>query len=98
MVTVSGRSGLTNAYRSVLSARGSWLISGASRWLDAKTDPIRFINGAATRSAAIATSRIFRNMGLRNSLLPSGEIRTLAETTAGADDNKFSGKTVKAWL
>jgi hypothetical protein len=34
-VTVSGASGLTNAYRSVLSARGSPAISGASRWLDA---------------------------------------------------------------
>ena len=33
-VTVSGRSGLTNAYTSVLSATGSFEISGASRWLD----------------------------------------------------------------
>ena len=30
IVTVFVSSGLTNAYRSVLSARGSWLISGAS--------------------------------------------------------------------
>src|SRR2546430_14437535 len=36
MVTVSGRSGLTKAYRSVLSASGSWLMSGASRWLEAR--------------------------------------------------------------
>src|SRR3954466_13424155 len=35
IVTVLVSSGLTNAYRSVLSARGSWLISGASEWLDA---------------------------------------------------------------
>jgi hypothetical protein len=35
IVTVLVFSGLTNAYRSVLSARGSWLISGASEWLDA---------------------------------------------------------------
>ena len=35
IVTVFVSSGLTNAYRSVLSARGSWLISGASEWLDA---------------------------------------------------------------
>src|SRR3954453_1721133 len=34
-VTVSGLSGLTNAYVSVLSARGSPEINGASRWLDA---------------------------------------------------------------
>src|SRR6516162_10807784 len=31
MVTVSGWSGETNAYVSVLSATGSWLIAGASR-------------------------------------------------------------------
>src|SRR5580700_6793368 len=34
IVTVSGSSGLTNAYRSVLSATGSLEISGASRWDD----------------------------------------------------------------
>src|SRR2546425_9014053 len=32
MVAVSGLSGLTNAYRSVLSATGSLEILGASRW------------------------------------------------------------------
>src|SRR5262249_39342152 len=35
IVTVSGLSGLTNAYVSVLSAVGSCEIRGASRWLDA---------------------------------------------------------------
>src|SRR6266566_6521058 len=34
IVAVSGSSGLTNAYTSVLSATGSLLISGASRWDD----------------------------------------------------------------
>src|SRR4029453_5537833 len=34
IVTVSGASGLTNAYRSELSATGSLLISGASRCED----------------------------------------------------------------
>ena len=34
-VTRSGWAGLTKAYTSVLSASGSWLVSGASRWLDA---------------------------------------------------------------
>src|SRR3954452_6070641 len=38
-VTLSGLSGLTNAYTSVLSARGSPAINGASRWLDAVTAP-----------------------------------------------------------
>src|SRR3954447_21193619 len=35
MVTVFDISGLTKAYRSVLSASGSPLMNGASRWLDA---------------------------------------------------------------
>src|SRR2546425_771872 len=38
MVTVSGCSGLTKAYVSVLSATGSFEISGASRW-----DDMRFL-------------------------------------------------------
>src|SRR5437899_11336232 len=42
-VTVSGRSGLTNAYRSVVSATGSLEISGASRCDDI---PHLFRNGA----------------------------------------------------
>ena len=37
-VTVSGLSGLVNAYTSVLSAFGSPAISGASRWLEAVAD------------------------------------------------------------
>ena len=36
-VAVSGLSGLTNAYRSVMSADGSNAMAGASRWLDAAT-------------------------------------------------------------
>src|SRR5215510_9490583 len=40
MVTVSGLSGLTKAYKSVLSAVGSWLMNGASRWLEASTKDI----------------------------------------------------------
>jgi hypothetical protein len=36
-VRLFGLFGLTNAYRSVLSAAGSPAMSGASRWLDAKT-------------------------------------------------------------
>src|SRR4051794_15711250 len=39
IVTVSGSSGLTNAYRSELSATGSLLISGASRCDDAVLFP-----------------------------------------------------------
>src|SRR5262252_8389157 len=48
IVTVSGRSGLRNAYRSVLSAIGSWLMRGASRWLDATTRNVADTVHAAT--------------------------------------------------
>src|SRR3954466_11468846 len=41
IVTVSGLSGLTNAYRSELSATGSLLISGASRCEDISYGPFR---------------------------------------------------------
>jgi len=37
-VTRSGLRGLTNAYKSVLSASGSALIIGASRWLEPTRD------------------------------------------------------------
>src|SRR5258705_3801577 len=37
IVRLFGASGLTKAYRSVLSAAGSPAMSGASRWLDART-------------------------------------------------------------
>src|SRR5262245_45771969 len=49
IVTVLGRSGLTNAYRSVLSAAGSLAISGASRWLEA-----RLADGSSARAMAIS--------------------------------------------
>src|SRR6476469_1383707 len=45
IVTESGRSGLTNAYRSVLSATGSLEISGASRWVD-----MAHLTGAGART------------------------------------------------
>src|SRR4029450_13321992 len=37
IVRLFGSSGLTKAYRSVLSAAGSPAMSGASRWLEART-------------------------------------------------------------
>src|SRR4051812_33059073 len=45
-VTVSGASGLTNAYRSVRSAYGSPAIAGASRWLEAA------VSGALSKAPA----------------------------------------------
>src|SRR5579875_2660949 len=44
-VTVSGLSGLTNAYTSVLSATGSFAISGASRCDDISMSPSMRIIG-----------------------------------------------------
>src|SRR5437868_6167459 len=60
MVTVSGLSGLTKAYRSVLSAAGSLLINGASRWLEALTLPEGAPNTASptTSDRAAATLTI----------------------------------------
>src|SRR5215831_5724884 len=59
IVTVSGLSGLRNAYRSVLSADGSSEMSGASRWLDALAadGPDPRATRVATRAAAPATAR-----------------------------------------
>jgi hypothetical protein len=51
IVTVSGLSGLRNAYRSVLSADGSSAMSGASRWLDAVP-----ASGAGPRRTAATTT------------------------------------------
>src|SRR3954454_4379382 len=53
-VTVSGASGLTNAYVSVLSARGSPAISGASRWLDASAA----LGANAATAASIAPAPV----------------------------------------
>ena len=58
IVTVSGLSGLTNAYTSVLSATGSLLISGASRWDDtyltsqAATSVVAFAALSSRRTSA----------------------------------------------
>src|SRR6266545_4107488 len=66
IVTVSGRSGLRNAYVSVLSADGSSEINGASRWLDAWAAeglPPRDANAtisAAEAAAARRTNASFR--------------------------------------
>src|SRR5260370_31139757 len=53
IVTVSGRSGLRNAYVSVLSAEGFSEINGASRWLDAcAAEGLPPRDASATKSAA----------------------------------------------
>src|ERR1700737_1942316 len=53
IVTVSGLSGLRNAYKSVLSALGSCEMSGASRWLDAVAAP-----GPPARTATVTPSAV----------------------------------------
>src|ERR1051326_7007249 len=61
IVTLLVSSGLTNAYRSVLSARGSWLISGASEWLETLPGPgpgkrVRTVASASAPSASAAAT------------------------------------------
>src|SRR6266550_4124207 len=66
IVTVSGRSGLRNAYVSVLSAEGSSEISGASRWLDAwAAEGLPPRNANATISAAEAAAARRTNASFR---------------------------------
>src|SRR5688572_8989111 len=64
-VTASGFAGLTKAYTSVLSASGSWLISGASRWLDA--EPAGEMATASTVAPTIA-ERVDIRVGTLTSL------------------------------
>src|SRR4051812_19742785 len=61
MSTFSGSVGSRNTYRSVLSATGSWLISGASRWLEAPagTPPATTVPRVAA-AVAQATNHFFR--------------------------------------
>src|SRR6185503_13637317 len=60
IVTLSGVVGLTNAYRSVLSASGSWLMSGASRWLDARSGlrNAPAVTNASTTQASFLTEHL----------------------------------------
>src|ERR1044072_9146201 len=58
MVRLFGSSGLTNTYRSVLSAPGSPAMSGASRWLDAAA-PVTVV--AAMRSAPATAAALVRD-------------------------------------
>src|SRR5437867_13417999 len=72
IVTVSGLSGLRNAYVSVLSAVGSSEISGASRWLDAVAaagpEP-RVAKPATSAAAPAAASRANASLRIGSLLL-----------------------------
>src|SRR6266576_4410673 len=74
MVTVSGRSGLTKAYVSVLSASGSWLMRGASRWLDAPA-----VGTAGERSSAPRPSAAHAPTTDGDGVLPCDFMRTSFE-------------------
>src|SRR6266508_4364633 len=72
IVTVSGRSGLRNAYVSVLSADGSSEINGASRWLDAWAAeglPPRDANATISAAEAAAARRTNASFRIALSLL-----------------------------
>src|SRR3954452_10163026 len=74
IVTVSGRSGLRNAYVSVLSADGSSEIRGASRWLEALAAdglPPCDANAAISVAEAAATRRTSASLRIALSLLSS---------------------------
>src|SRR4029079_4227304 len=74
MVRVFGRSGLRNAYRSVLSAVGSSEISGASRWLDAwlEPGPRRATKSAASTAPTTASRMNAQCLCIRVRLLSDG--------------------------
>lgn len=54
---MSGLSGLLKAYRSVLSAKGSLEINGASRWLEAMSE-----NEESSRNKKVMTAFPFRGL------------------------------------
>src|SRR5712691_4224565 len=77
IVTVSGRSGLRNAYVSVLSAEGSSEINGASRWLDACAAvglPPRDASAATSAAVAPAATRTNASFRIVRSLLSDGRL------------------------
>src|SRR5215210_4898501 len=86
--TVSGRSGLRNAYVSVLSAEGSSEINGASRWLEAWAAeglPPQDDAAAAIRAAeATAARRTNASLRIVVSLLSDGRSRSAWSVAVGA--------------
>src|SRR6266540_6951039 len=77
IVTVSGLSGLRNAYVSVLSAEGSSEINGASRWLDAWAAeglPPRDASAAMSAAEAAAARRTNASLRIVLSLLSDGRL------------------------
>src|SRR5213594_4959065 len=86
MVTVSGRSGLTKAYVSVLSASGSWLMRGASRWLDARAAGTAGERRSAPRPSAAHAPMTDRDGALPFAFMcPSFRPPTVTDAGTGTD-------------
>src|SRR5947208_8768650 len=98
IVTVSGLSGLRNAYVSVLSADGSSEISGASRWLDAVAaagpEPrvARPTTSAAAPAAARRTNASFRIVLSLLSPTAGSGLRWMWPSCVGADSHPVTDR------
>src|SRR6266545_3911844 len=85
IVTVSGLSGLTKAYTSVLSAVGSWLMSGASRWLDAPARLTRVPSITATSVTMTNLRAVIVHSLLTNEGVSKGH-RVVSPYTEGREE------------
>src|SRR5438105_4158740 len=91
IVTVSGLSGLRNAYVSVLSAEGSSEINGASRWLEAWAAeglPPRDANATISAAEAAAARRTTASLRILLSLL-SALLAVMSVADSHAAPNRF---------
>ena len=91
IVTVSGLSGLRNAYVSVLSAEGSSEINGASRWLEAWAAeglPPRDANATISAAEAAAARRTTASLRILLSLL-SALLAVMSGADSHAAPNRF---------
>src|SRR5215831_19913304 len=82
-VTKPGRSGLTNAYTSVLSTAGSAAISGASRWLDAPASPGPRAATPAAKASPSAASAVPRGRAFGMRIVPPLDGTVLAWVRPG---------------
>src|SRR5438874_13031918 len=80
IVTVSGLSGLTNAYRAVPSICGSAAVSGASRWLDARLGTGARPENRPAPSASVAAAA---TIVVRTRLPGNGKVEHLLSDGSG---------------
>src|SRR5712692_4751442 len=89
-VTEEVNSGLTNAYRSVPSACGSFAIKGASRWLDASVNAGAMPIKAATSSSARVTAKaVLCLTSLCMSLFLSADLLKIERAKVYRSEQKF---------